>query len=450
MKMEKEGLACCRLLSGYQKFTSAGWQSTATNSTIVSQSLSRPLLVALTLLVVSVFINYVDRGNLSIAAPLLKNELGISASKLGILLSAFFWTYTAMLFVCGWFVDRFDPSRVLAFGFLVWSVSTAATGLVHGFAMLLIMRLMLGVGESVAFPCYSKILARDVPEHSRGFANGAIISGMKLGPAAGTLGAGLLMANYGWRPVFLGIGLVSLAWLPAWMKWMPRAEAPAYSTGASARMIDILRQRPFWATAAGAFCCAYPLYFTITWLPFYLVHEQHLSLQDMAYIAALYYTVDAAAALATGWVTDFWIRRGLAAGAMRKTAMALGWTTAAVGLLGCASAGLHSYLAWLMVAAVGLGTGNANIWAFTQTLAGPRAVGRWAGLQNGFGNLAGVIGPALTGFTVDWTGHFQIAIEITAAVCLLGALVWLFLLGEFKEVAWARPASALARPVEFI
>jgi ACS family D-galactonate transporter-like MFS transporter len=411
----------------------------------VKESPSYPLSVAVTLLVVSVFINYVDRGNLSIAAPLLKNELRISASQLGILLSAFFWTYAAMLFVCGWFVDRFDASRVLALGYLVWSLSTAATGMVHGFAMLLLMRLFLGMGESVAFPCYSKILAHHLPEHYRGFANGAIIAGMKLGPAAGTLGAGLLMANYGWRPVFLGIGLVSLVWLPAWMRWMPRGETHAHYAGASPRVIDILRQRPFWATAAGAFCCAYPLYFTITWLPFYLVHEQHLSLQDMIKIAALYYTVDAAAALATGCVTDFWIRRGLDAGVMRKTAMALGWTTAAVGFLGCASAGPHSYFTWLMIAAVGLGTGNSSVWAFTQTLAGPQAVGRWAGLQNGFGNLAGVIGPALTGFTVDWTGHFQVAIGITAAVCLLGVLVWLFLLGELREVSWGQPT----RPVEF-
>jgi MFS family permease len=165
--------------------------------------------------VISVFINYVDRGNLSIAAPLLKNELGISAPRLGILLSSFFWTSTACLFACGWFVDRFDVSRVLGLGFLLWSLATAATGLIRGFAMLLIMRLILGVGESVAFPCYSKILARHLPEHYRGFANGAIIAGMKLGPAAGTLGAGLLMTDYGWRPVFTGIGLVSLLWLPA-------------------------------------------------------------------------------------------------------------------------------------------------------------------------------------------------------------------------------------------
>src|SRR5215470_1179242 len=193
--------------------------------------------VPLLLLALSVFINYIDRGNVSIAVPLLKNELGISASQLGILLSAFFWTYTVMLFVCGWFVDRFDASRVLALGYLVWSLSTAATGLVHGFAMLLLARLLLGMGESVAFPCYSKILARHLPEHNRGFANGAIIAAMKLGPAAGTLGGGLLMANYGWRPVFLGIGLVSLVWLPAWLKWMPRSETHSHCGSASPRVI---------------------------------------------------------------------------------------------------------------------------------------------------------------------------------------------------------------------
>ncbi len=217
----------------------ASYQPAKTNSASIHQLPSRSLSLVLSLLVVSVFINYVDRGNLSIASPLLKNELGISASQLGILLSSFFWTYTALLFVCGWFVDRFDVNRVLAVGFLVWSLATAATGLVRGFTMLLIMRLILGMGESVAFPCYSKILARHLPEHARGFANGAIIAGMKLGPAAGTLGAGLLMTHYGWRPVFLGIGLLSLMWLPGWIKWMPSAEAPARSTSAT-RVIDIL------------------------------------------------------------------------------------------------------------------------------------------------------------------------------------------------------------------
>jgi MFS family permease len=424
----------------------ASTQVTTANPEAVRRARTRAMPLALTLLVISVFINYVDRANLSLAPPLLKTELGLSVSQLGILLSAFFWTYTAMLFVCGWFVDHFDVNRVLALGFLVWSLATAATGVVHGFTMLLLMRLFLGMGESVAFPCYSKILSRHVPEHDRGFANGAIIAGMKLGPAAGTLGAGLLIASYGWRPVFVGIGVISLLWLPAWMKWKPRTEGFAPHSSTSPSVMDILRKRSFWATAAGSFCCAYPLYFVITWVPFYLVHEQHLSLHDMVNTAALYYTVDAVAALATGWVTDFLIRRGLAFGAVRKSAMALGWTTAAIGFAGCAWAGSHSYLAWLLLAGVGLGTGNACFWAFSQTLAGPRAVGRWCGLQNGFGNLGGIICPALTGFIVDWTGHFRLAIVITAAVCLVGAMVWLFLLGEVKPVRWAEAGTCqLAR-----
>src|SRR4029077_9570525 len=156
-----------------------------------SQSL-RAFAPVLALLAICLFINYIDRGNLSIAAPLLKDELGISPSQRGILLAAFFWTYTAMQFVAGWLVDRFDVNRVLAAGFLLWSVATAGTGLVHGFVLLLTMRMILGVGESVAFPSCSKILARHLPEHHRGFASAFISFGLKSGPAVGTLGAGLL------------------------------------------------------------------------------------------------------------------------------------------------------------------------------------------------------------------------------------------------------------------
>ncbi len=147
------------------------------------------------LLAISLLINYVDRGNLSLAAPLLKNELHLTAWQLGILFSAFFWTYTALQFVMGWVVDRFEVNLVIAVGYLVWSLATATTGLVRGFTMLLTMRLLLGIGESVAFPSCSKILARHVPEENRGFANGILIAGLKSGPAVGTFGAGLLMAG---------------------------------------------------------------------------------------------------------------------------------------------------------------------------------------------------------------------------------------------------------------
>src|SRR5438034_11847577 len=143
-----------------------------------SQSL-RAFTPVLVLLAICILINYVDRGNLSIAAPLLKDELGISASQLGILLAAFFWTYTAMQFVSGWLVDRFDVNLVIGAGYLLWSLETATTGIVRGFTILLAMRLLLGIGESVAFPSCSKILARQLPEYHRVFANGVIASAFR-------------------------------------------------------------------------------------------------------------------------------------------------------------------------------------------------------------------------------------------------------------------------------
>src|SRR2546423_9644479 len=172
---------------------------------------------ALALLAISLLVNYVDRGNLSIAAPLLKSELHLSASQLGILLSGFFWTYTAMQFVSGWLVDRFEVNLVIAAGYLLWSLATALTGMMTGFTMLLMMRLLLGVGESVAFPCCSKILALHLPEQYRGFANGLMIAGMKCGPAGGGFGAGLLMGRDGWGAGVVWIG----GWCPSWVaRWV--------------------------------------------------------------------------------------------------------------------------------------------------------------------------------------------------------------------------------------
>ena len=143
-------------------------------NTAVSARISGAPLRVLALLVVSVSIFYMDRGNLSIAAPLLKDELGISTAQLGVLLSSFFWTYAAFQIVSGWLVDRVGGRWVLAGGFCIWSVTTAATGVVHGFGMLLLLRLLLGMGESVAYPCYSKILASRFAECQRGLANSLI------------------------------------------------------------------------------------------------------------------------------------------------------------------------------------------------------------------------------------------------------------------------------------
>jgi MFS family permease len=396
----------------------------------------RAFAPALVLLAICAVINYVDRGNLSVAAPLLKDELRISATQLGILFSAFFWTYTALQLVSGWTVDNFDVNRVIAAGFLLWSLATAATGLVRGFTMLLAMRLMLGVGESVMVPGWSKILGFHLPEHHRGFANGALQAAVRSGPAVGTLGAGLLIAKYGWRATFIGIGLISLAWIPAWIKWMPRGGAIQRSLSAAPGLADIFRLRSFWGACGGHFSINYLSYFMLTWLPFYLVRERHLSMQFMAKTASAYYMIDALSAITTGWLSDFFVRRGYTPTLVRKTAMAIGHTIAAIAVAGCALANPQWYPLCLVAIGIGCGVVGAGPLAFSQTLAGPHATGKWTGLQNGFANVAGVVAPALTGFLVDRTGSFLAPLAITAAVLVAGGLSWVFVVGRVEEVSW--------------
>src|ERR1041384_1032514 len=180
-----------------------------------------PLLGLLTF---SCCINYIDRGNLSIAAPQLSKELMLNPAKLGILLSAFFWTYAAFQVVGGWLVDRFDVYRVYGTGFLLWSAATALTGFAGGFARLFALRLALGTSESIAYPAYSRIIAGDFPERHRGFANSLVDAGTKTGPALGTLLGGLIVAHYGWRALFLLLGFGAMLWVPPGVPPVPRGQ----------------------------------------------------------------------------------------------------------------------------------------------------------------------------------------------------------------------------------
>jgi MFS family permease len=398
----------------------------------------RSFAPALVLLGLAIVINYVDRGNLSIAAPLVQTELALSATKLGILFSGFFYTYTALQFVVGGIVDRFGANRVLSAGLLLWSLATIATGFAGGFIVLLSLRLLLGVGESVAFPCTSKVIAENVADEHRGLANGVITAGLKLGPAVGAFGAGILIAKYGWRSVFLWMGIASLFWLPAWFKWMPKPSGSANSgVAVSIGYLAIFKQRAFWACSAGHFCFNYLSYFLMTWLPYYLAHERHLSQAALSRAAGAYYLLDSASALFTGWLADRLIMRGARACFVRKAASAIGSVTAAVALVACAFSDANTYYAWLLLAGIGSGAAGCGVFLFAQTIAGPRAVGRWSALQNGFGNFAGLAAPALTGFMVDKTGHFFTAFALVAAISVSGALVWSFAV-KFAPVDWSR------------
>jgi len=424
----------------------------------LSPELSRLAL----LLALSIFINYIDRGNLSIAAPLLKDDLGLSVYQLGILFSSFFWTYAIFQIVSGWLVDRFPVNWVLALGILLWSAATFGTGLVRGFKLLLAMRLILGIGESVAYPSYSKIIARHFSEFQRGRANSLISAGQASGPAFGTLVGGMLMARVGWRLFFVVLGIASALWLLPWLRFLrkPRpagegapsafrssadilfdsTKAPAREPARSATIFQILQQRSAWGTFAGLFAYNYIWYFFITWLPFYLVRERHFSVQSMSVVSGLAFLVLAVSALVSGWVSDRWIAAGGTPTRVRKTFTGVGLAIAS-GIVLVGVVANHSVaISILMLVCLSLGMGTSNLWSVTQTLAGPATSGKWTGLQNFTGNLAGWIAPTLIGLIVQRTGNFFWVFVITSCVTLLGAAAWVFVVGPVKPVAW--PAQA--------
>jgi len=395
------------------------------------------------LLSLSVLINYIDRSNLSIAAELLKHEIHISDFQLGTLLSAFFWTYALMQIPSGWLVDRLDVKWVFAAGFFLWSVSTAITGLLHGFAALLIIRVILGLGESVAFPSYGKVLGSHFKESRRGFANSMIMVGLALGPALGMWVGGRAVGRFGWRPFFLTLGLAGLLWLPLWAAWMPRrTDTSSRSQARTAGFLEILRQRSAWGTCIGQASINYFLYFLVTWLPSYLQRGRHLSLHEVANAGGLLFLASAISSAVTGKLSDRWIHAGASPTLVRKGLMLFGHTGIGICLAITMLASDRFFTAMLVSTGAFLGISVCNSWAISQMLAGPRMVGRWIGVQNFVGNLGGAVAPALTGFLLDRTHSFYWPFLITAVVAWIGGLSWWFVVGPLNEVDWEKKLGA--------
>jgi MFS family permease len=399
----------------------------------------------LAMLVVCILVNYLDRGNLSVAATDLKRDLGLSAEGMGILFSAFSWTYVFFLLGTGWLLDRFDVYRVLAVGFFIMSASTALTALVHGFTPLVVLRLGVGMGGSVAFPAFSKILASDYREAQRGKANAAIDAGTKTAPAIGLLLGGLIIVHYGWRALFAILGLGAMLWIPLWFRWRPKAhvvQAAAAPAGPAPSMLELLGQRPVWGSFFGLFCLNSAWYFLITWFPYYLVNERHFSTQRMAVLGSLPFWMLAVSTTLSGWTADRWIARGGSPTRVRKTFL-LG------GMLMCTlllPAGIVRddavSIGLFTVACFAFGMTTSNHWGVTQTIAGPAAAGKWTGMQNAFGNVAGITTPWITGVIVDRTHSFYWAFVLVALAAALGACSYGLLIGKVEPIQWQRRAGA--------
>lgn len=390
------------------------------------------------LLALAVFINYVDRGNLATAAPLIRDELKLSNTEIGVLLSAFFWTYTPGQILVGWLAEKINAYRTLALGLAIWSAATALSGLAAGFTTLIVLRLVLGLGESAAFPCSSKIFAEHLPTERLGSANGWISVGLALGPAIGTFGGGLIMAHAGWRATFFVFGLLSMLWLVPWIGATRRVsrDADANTDLRPPSFFAILRQLRAWGASFGHFSANYSLYFVISWLPLYLVKARGFTVAEMADLGGIVYVVYAISAHATGWFTDRWLRAGATSTRVRKSFLVAAHAGTAVCMLVCALGGPVTSIAGLVACGMFFGLCTPNMYAVAQTLAGPRAGGKWMALQNCVGNLAGITAPLITGMVVDRTGSFAYAFGIAAVMALAGAFCWGVVIRRIEVVKW--------------
>ena len=261
------------------------------------------------LLGAAVFLNYVDRGAMAIAAPKMKPELGLSDEAYGVAFSAFFWIYAPVQFFAGWLCDRFSVYRLMALGILLWAGSTLLIGFAGGFASLLVLRIMLGVGESISFPGSSKIIARHVAPERRGIANAAVAAGIAIGPAVGTLAGGLILGTSGWRAIFFAFGIATLIWLLPWQAAVRSLPKTGYhDEGARVPVGALLAKWPLWSMSIVHALGNYCFYFLLAWLPLFLTKARGFTIPEMTMLATLGYAVQGACALGYGHFSDWWTR----------------------------------------------------------------------------------------------------------------------------------------------
>jgi len=402
---------------------------------LLTSAAQRSASALVLLLGIAIFFNYVDRGALPIAAPLLKGDLHLSNEAYGVAVSAFFWIYAPVQLFAGWLCDRFSVYKLLAIGILLWAGSTLLMGFAGGFTSLLVLRVMLGVGESLAFPGSSKIIARHVPPERRGVANAALAMGIALGPAVGTLAGGLMVAHWGWRAMFFVFGALTLLWLAPWRRAVSAiSDERRYDEGATVPVRAVISKWPLWSMSIVHSLGNYCFYFLLAWLPLYLTKSRGFSITEMTLLATLGYAVQGACAFAYGHFSDWWTRSGRSEAAIRRWMMVASQTLAAASILALAFA--HSAVEigiLLCLAGAASASLSMNLYAVAQMFAGPRASGTWVGVQNSFGNLSGIFGPIVTGIIVDRAGY-ENAFILTAAIAAFGALWWAIAIPPIRQV----------------
>jgi MFS family permease len=401
-----------------------------------------PLWLVL-LMATVMFINYVDRGNLYTAGPLIQDDLHLNGKEFGILVSAFYVTYVIAQFPAGWAADRYGAKLMLGLGAAIWSIATLLTGFSVGFFSILMLRLLLGIGESVGFTTTSKLIATAVPPERVALANGTLGFGYLFGPAVGTALGGLMMAHLGWRFAFIVFGALSLLWLIPWRRVVIQEVTirSAAVAGAVPTLRQILRERGLWGASIGHFCGNYNFYFILAWLPTYLVKVRGFTIEEMAWVATGAYVLNAVAAFAAGWAIDRWVQKGGSRTVANKLPMGLAHLLGIGCMAGIVVLPVQASIASLFVYEIFLGFSSPGYFAIPQIMGGPTAAARWVGVQNTIGNFPGIIAPTVTGILVDATGTYVSAFALAGVINLIGFIGWVVILPKIEPVDWAARAA---------
>jgi MFS family permease len=404
----------------------------------------RWLIIAL--LFTASFINYVDRGTISVALPLIAQDLHFGPELKGVLLSAFFWSYALMQVPIGWAVDRLNLRYLYTAMFLLWSVSQGLTGLAVGLGMLIVFRLGLGVGESIYLPGGIKIVSALFAPKDRGLPTGLFNCGIAAGMAVGAPLTAFLIVRYGWRHMFLLVGTAALLWLVPWLAAFPSrlphpdADVPPPSDAPPRRTRKqiVTLDRNLLGICLGNFCEGYYWYLFVTWLPDYLMTERHLRLLSAGLYAALPFIVFTLGQPLGGLLADFLIHVGWNETVVRKTIVTLAFLS---GLFLIPATRVHSQtIAISLISGAALvGFSLGNIFVFPQSCAPKHEVGIWAGCQNFVGNLGGVVAPLATGFLIARTGSYSAGFTLGALILVAGILPYWLILGDLKPHSQSRP-----------
>jgi len=386
-------------------------------------------------------ISYLDRVCISMTAPFMQNDLGLSDGEMGMVFSAFTFAYAVFEIPAGWLADRFGPRLMMTRVVLWWSLMTAATGLTGGFVSLLCVRLLFGAGEAGVFPGISRAFSRWLPDSSRGHAFGlAIMTALIGGALTQKLTAGLLGGwHWHWRTIFFVYALAGIAWAAAWYWWyrddphhhrsVNQAELKIIGirppeTHPPVPWSSLVRHRSMLLLCVMYFSVIYGWYFFLTWMPKYLLKARGFDLETTGWLAMVPLLCMAAGVAAAGWTSDRLVQR-----------FGRRWGRRFPGLVGLPLASLFLVIAittkdaetsaFLFAAGAGLATfGVAPAWAVCLEIGGQHT-GVVTGSMNTFGNLGGTVMPLLMGLCLDWWGSWNISLMTVAFFYLVSALCWL-------------------------